>query len=192
MKPTTSTEDSETIDDVPESPLLKVLRPSRYGSVPDLDDEELADPDELEEQVYREEFEPILTLPIKAKKGGIRPDYDESGKVDFGAFATVDFERMYGGFDKARYKADKLREELRDVVILVEIVNERIPGKAKYRVLGLVRKGKLELEDIVHEDMRALARLYLRALKLRQQITQLKEQSWKRRLARARAILGEE
>ena len=192
MKPTTSTEDSETIDDVPESPILKVLRPSMYGSVPDLDDEELADPDELEEQVYREEFEPILTLPIKAKKGGIRPDYDESGKVDFGAFATVDFERMYGGFDKARYKADKLREELRDVVILIEIVNERIPGKAKYRVLGLVRKGKLELEDIVYEDVRALAKLYLRALKLRQQITQLKEQSWKRRQARARAIFGEE
>jgi len=191
MKPTTSIEDSETIDDVPESPLLKVLRPSRYGSVPDLDDEELADPDELEEQVYREEFEPILTLPIKAKKGGIRPDYDESGKVDFGAFATVDFARMYGGFDKARYKADKLREELRDVVILIEIVNERIPGKAKYRVLGLVRKGKLELEDIVYEDVRALAKLYMKALKLRQQITQLKEQSWKRRLAKSRAILGE-
>ena len=190
MKSTTSTE-SEYIDDVPESPVLKVLRPSIYGSVPDLDDDELADPDELEEQIYREEFEPILTLPIKAKRGGIRPDYDESGKVDFGAFATVDFERMYGGFDKAKYKADKLREELRDVVILIEIVNERIPGKAKYKVLGLVRKGKLELEDIVHEDLRALARLFLRALKLRQQISQIKEQSWKRRLAKARACFGE-
>ena len=191
MKSTTSTEDSENIDDVPESPILKVLRPSRYGSVPDLDDEELADPDELEEQVYREEFGPILTLPIKAKRSGIRPDVDESGKVDFGAFATVDFERMYGGFDKARYKADKLREELRDVVILVEIVTERIPGKAKYKVLWYVKKGKLELEDIASEDMRALAKLYLRALKLRQQITQIKERSWKRRLARVQVFLGE-
>jgi len=187
----TSTDDSEYIDDVPETPILKVLRRSMYGRVPDLDDDELADPDELEEQIYREEFEPILTLPIKAKRGGIRPDYDESGKVDFGAFATVDFERMYGGFDKAKYKADKLREELRDVVILIEIVNERIPGKAKYKVLGLVRKGKLALEDIVHEDLRALARLFLRALKLRQQISQIKEQSWKRRLAKARACFGE-
>jgi hypothetical protein len=190
MKPTTSTE-SEYIDDVPESPILKVLRPSMYGSIPDLDDEELADPDELEQQVFRAEFEPILTLPIKAKKGGIRPDFDESGKVDFGAFATVDFERMYGGFDKARYKADKLREELRDVVILVEIVNERIPGKAKYKVLKYVRMGWLELEDIASEDMRALAKLYLRALKLRRQISQIQERSWKRKLARARAFLGE-
>jgi hypothetical protein len=187
----TSTEDSENIDDIPESPLLKVLRPSKYGSIPDLDDDELADPDELEEQVYRAEFEPILTLPIKAKRGGIRPDFDESGKMDFGAFATVDFERMYGGFDKARYKADKLFEELGGVTILLAIVKERIPGEAKYTVLRLVMKGKLELEDIAHEDMRALARLVLRAVKLRKDISQIKEQSWKRRQARVRAILGE-
>ena len=192
MKPTTSTEDSENIDDIPESPILKVLRPSRYGSVPDLDDDELADPDELEQQVYRAEFGPILALPIKAKRSVIKPNIDESGKVDFGAFATVDFERMYGGFDKARYKADKLREELRDVVILFEIVSDRIPGKAKYKVLKYVRMGWLELEDIASEDMQALAKLYLRALKLRQQISQIKERSWKRKLARVRAFLGEE
>ena len=190
MKSTTSTE-TQDIDDIPESPLLKVIRPSKYGSIPDLDDDELADPDELEEQVYREEFGPILTLPIKAKQGGIRPDFDESGRVDFGAFATVDFERMYGGFDKARYKANKLFEELGGVTILLTIVKERIPGEAKYKVLRLVMKGILELEDIAHEDMRALARLVLRALKLRQQISQIKEQSWKRRQARVRAILGE-
>jgi hypothetical protein len=174
MKPTTSTE-IEDIDDIPESPILKVLRPSKYGSVPDLDDEELADPDELEEQVYREEFGPILTLPIKAKRGGIRPD----------------FERMYGGFDTARYKADKLFEEVGDVTILLEIVNARIPGKVKYKVLWYVIKGKLELEDIAHEDLRALAGLCLRIVRLKKQIRQLKEQSWKRRLARTRAILGE-
>ena len=190
MKSTTSKE-SEYIDDIPESPILKVLRPSIYGSVPGLDDDELADPDELEQQVYREEFKPILTLPIKVKRGGIRPDYDESGKVDFGAFATVDFERMYGEFDKARYKADKLREELGDVTIMIGIIKERIPGSAKTKVLRLVWKGKLELEDIVHEDMRALAMWFLRALKLRQEIIQLKEQSWKRRLAKARAFFGE-
>ena len=191
MKSTTSTEDSENIDDIPESPVLKVLRPSMYGSVPDLDDDELADPDELEQQVYRAEYGPILALPVKAKRGGIRPDFDESGKVDFGAFATVDFERMYGGFDKARYKADNLREELGGVTILLMIVKERIPGEAKYKVLRLVMKGKLELEDIAHEDMQALARLVLRAMKLRRQISQLKEQSWKRRQARARAFFGE-
>jgi len=187
----TSTDDSEYIDDVPETPILKVLRPNKYGSVPYLDDDELADPDELEQQVYIQEFGPILTLPIKAKKSGIRPDYDESGKVDFGAFATVDFERMYGGFDKARYKVDKLFEELEYVTIMIGIINERIPGSAKTKVLRLVLKGKLELEDIVHEDMRALAKWFLRAVRLRQQINQIKEQSWKRRQARVKAILGE-
>ena len=188
MKQTTSIEESEVIEDLPESPILKRLRPSLYGSIPDLDDDELADPAELEEQVYREEFGPIMALPVKAKRSGIKANVDECGKVDFGAFATVDFERMFGGFDKARYKADKLREELRDLVILIEIVNERIPGKAKYKALKYVKMGWLELEDITSEDMRALVRLYLKALKLRQEISRLQEASWKRRQSKAAGV----
>jgi hypothetical protein len=191
MKPTTSVQDKETFDDLPESPLLKRLRPSPYGSIPDLDDEELADPDELELQVYFEEFGPILALPVKAGRGWIRPNIDESGRLDFGAFATVDFERMYGGFDKARYKADKLKEELRDLAIIIRIVSDRIPGKAKYKVLSLVRRGKLELENILHADVRALAGLYLRSLKLREEITRLQEASWKRRQAKANSFFGD-
>ena len=42
MKSTTSTE-TAYIDDIPESPVLKVLRAGRDGSVPDLDYYELAD-----------------------------------------------------------------------------------------------------------------------------------------------------
>ena len=44
---------------VPESELLR-RGWERCGSVPDLDDEELADPSELERQALREEFEPLL------------------------------------------------------------------------------------------------------------------------------------
>ena len=42
MKSTTSTETTD-IDDIPESPALKVLGASRHGSVPNLDYYELAD-----------------------------------------------------------------------------------------------------------------------------------------------------
>ena len=37
--------------------------PNPYGSVPGLDDDELADPQELERLVYIEEWGPILALP---------------------------------------------------------------------------------------------------------------------------------
>ena len=50
--------------EVPESVLLRPDRGNRYGSVPGLDDSELADPDELERQVVRGEFGPVLALPV--------------------------------------------------------------------------------------------------------------------------------
>ena len=36
------------VEDVPVSPLLSVKRSDRYGSIPDLDDGELASPEELQ------------------------------------------------------------------------------------------------------------------------------------------------
>jgi len=96
---------------MPESVLLKRERPNRYGSVPGLDDSELLSPDELERQVYRQEFEPVLALPVESSKSWIRPVVDGDGEVDFGAFGTVDFERRYP-FNKILYKADKLRQQL--------------------------------------------------------------------------------
>ena len=59
---------------VPVSPLLKRERSSRYGSVSDLDDEELIDPAEIDRVFLREAFAPILALPVKNKKGGIKRD----------------------------------------------------------------------------------------------------------------------
>ena len=166
---------------VPESALLKVERPGGYGSVPGLDDEELAGPDELERQVYREEWGPVLALPVRGSVSSIRPAVDEDGGVDFGAFGTVDFDRYSGGFDKARYKADKLWEQLKDLVIRISILNERIPGKAKYKVLRLAGKGIIDVDDISNWDMWQLAKLYMRALRLRKQVTELREASRRRK-----------
>ena len=188
----TSEMDESEIDDVPVSPALKVLRRSGYGSVPGLDDEELADPEELEEQVYKEQFEAILRLPVQPRKGGIRPNIDESGKVDFGAFATVDFDRICPDFDKALYKADKLALELRDQLIMVSIVSSRLPSSAQWQVLKLVRKGLLEVDEIVSEDMRALAVMQLRVERLIRDIQRLKEASWNRRKTKAGQWLEEE
>ena len=59
---------------VPESALLQREHCNRYGSVPGLDDSELADPDELERQVLKQEFAPVLALPEKSGRSCIRPN----------------------------------------------------------------------------------------------------------------------
>jgi hypothetical protein len=51
---------------------------NRYGSVPGLDDEEFADPYELEQQVIRDEFKPVLTLPDHRSQRSVIPVVDES------------------------------------------------------------------------------------------------------------------
>jgi hypothetical protein len=174
--------------EVPESALLRRERGNRYGSVRGLDESELADPAELERQVWQQEFGPLLALPVRASGSGIRPEIDENGHVDWGAFGSVDFDRYAGGFDKARYKADKLREQRKDVLILLGIVNDRIRTVAKYKVLKYLRMGIIELEHIVNPDMAALARLYLRAQRLRQEIYRLREASERRQQRVAEAL----
>ena len=174
---------------VPESVLLRREQTSRYGSVEGLEDEELADPDELERQVYAEEWEPILALP-EPRRSSIRPAVDEDGRLDWGAFATVDFERHSGGFDKARYRAERLGEELRDKLIMVAIVRERLPRNASRLVLKYLRMGIIEVEHIVNEDMRALVRLYHDVERKKAEIARLYEASARRRERQGERLLA--
>ena len=60
---------------------------NRYGSIPDLPYEELADPAELERQVFIREWGPILQLPVHPRSP-IKPNIDEHFGVDWGAFAV--------------------------------------------------------------------------------------------------------
>ena len=78
MKMPNADEDCE-VEDVPVSPRLCKERRNRYGSVPGLDDEELASPEELERQVFMEEWWPVLRLPVRHRKSPIRPTIDEDG-----------------------------------------------------------------------------------------------------------------
>jgi len=170
---------------VPQSALLKREQANKYGSIEGLPDEELADPDELERMVYIEEFGPILRLPAQQRRYPFCGSLDEDGRVDFGAFGTVDFDRYRGPFDKTRYKIDKLK----DLVLMLTMVNERIAGKAKYKVLKYVRMGILDLGDIEDNQMYFFAEMYLRAVKLRQEIAKLQEAARYRRLRQMRAWL---
>ena len=175
--------------EVASSAFLKPIRNTGYGSIPDLPDEELASPDELERQVVRAELEPVLLLPVKSKKNGYCPAWDYSEDVGFGAFGTVDFERGMPEFDKARYKAEKLEEEVQDRVIMFLIVNERIPGMNKYRVLKYVGTGVIAIDDIIDDDIRALAKLYLQIREVKKQVVELREFSRQKKERKARAFL---
>ena len=154
---------------------LKREQANKYGSIADLPDEELADPDELERMVYLQEFGPILQLPTKGGKRAFYGNLDEDGRVDFGAFGTVDFDRQRPEFDRARYRLDKLKEELKNLVMMVQMINERIASKAKYQVLKYVQMGVLDLEEIADWDMQQLAEKYLRAVRLKQEITKFQK-----------------
>lgn len=160
---------------VPESVLLRVERDAGCGSVPGLDDDELASPAELERWVMIQEWGPILVLPVRGQQSGIRPEADECGHVDWGAFGTVDFDRIRPRFDKARYKADKLREELKDAAIMLSIVMERVPGRSKFVVLRYLKMGLIDFEHIEDADMRVIAKWYLRVRRLREQISGLQQ-----------------
>lgn len=159
--------------EVPESALLRVERDRGYGGVPGLEDEELASPAELERQVVLAEWGPILALPCRGSDGGIRPVIDESGRLDWGAFGTWDFERLRGPFDKARYKADKLQEQLQWALIMFSMVQDRLSVQARLEVAARIGTG-VDLDDFKDADEHAYARWYLRARSLRNQIRELR------------------
>ena len=169
---TQQTDANVRVEGIPVSVLAAKKRRARYGTVPGLTLEELADPEELERQVFVQEWGPVLSLPVRGRGCPIQPNIDEFFGVDWGAFGTVDFERSMPAFDKARYKADRLKEELRDVIIMMETLSDRLP-KAKALVLKYLDMGIIDLDHIEDFDMYQMARLYLRAKRLQGKICTL-------------------
>ncbi len=170
---------TELVDgtEVPVSFLARRRRLCRYGTVPGLPVEELADPDELERQVYLMEWGPVLQLPVRGRSGLPRPHYDENFGLDWGAFATVDFDRMKPQFDAAKYKADRLREELRDCMIMVAIIRGHLQPRVVRAVWQVVRSGVRDIDDIKLGDAWMLARWCQRALRIQRQIRELEARS---------------
>ena len=168
--------ESVQIEDIPVSVAIELVRPDRYGTVEGLDEDELANPAELERQVYQKEYGPILALPVKHKWHGPRPEMDEDGHIGWGAFGSIDWNRLHSftTVDKARYKADLLQDEFESEVIMVGIIKERIPGKAKYLVLKYLKMGIIDLDHIENHDMHALARHCLRGWRLQKEIKSLR------------------
>ena len=164
---------------------------NRYGTIPDLPEEELAGPDELKRVIYKEMWWPILRLPQQRWECPIRPNMDEDGRIDWGAFGSVDFDSYRPQFDKLRYKTEKLREKLKDLVFMLKTMSARIAGKRKFKILKLVRTGVLDIGNIVDNQMYFLAEMYLRAWWMREQIERLQEKRKQRHEKELKAWLAE-
>ena len=147
---------------------------NKYGSIEGLGEDELASPAELERAYYQELWGPVLMIPCKKSYS---PAWDFNSSSDYNAFATVDFDRMRPEFDKAHFVREKLWEQVKDLMIMMKIVSERIKDVRKYKVLRLVGKGVIDADDIQHWDMWQLAVMYKRALRLRKEIDRLAEKS---------------
>jgi hypothetical protein len=158
---------------VPASALRQEQRRTRYGVLADLPDEELVDPCELERMITKQMWWPILRLPQQRWECPIRPNMDEDGRVEQDAFGTVDFERYRPQHSKLRYKAERMKEQLNDRVIMLRVLSDRIPGTAKYKILRLVRKRRLDTDDIKDWDTWQLAIGYVRAWRLRREIEEM-------------------
>ncbi len=164
---------------------LEAHKTNPYGSVPDLPDEELADPRELERQAFIKDWGPILALPVRGSRMTIRPAIDEDGDLNWGAFGTVDFERYAPTFDRTKYKLGKLTEQWRDLKIRIDTVRHWVRAPEKHLVFKHALSGVLALEDILdeelREDVRELLRLYRRMRAVWDEIQRLREARRKRK-----------
>ena len=96
----------------------------------------------------------------------------------------------YSVLPNEMYNPEKLREQLKDLMLRMGLVKERLPGKAKYMVLKYLKMGVIGLEDIGDFDMRCLARLYLRGRRLKDEIWRLEQVSEARMRRRVEVLLG--
>ena len=166
------------LDWKPEMIAIVPLRSDRYGTVEGLDRDELLAPDELERLVYLQMYEPLLALPVSGSgrfSGFVRPVVDVDGFADFGAFDSVDFKRQVPSFDKSRYKIYKLRDELADAVVRLNTVSSRIESNKKYLMMKYLKEGIIELDDIQDRDLWCMGNLYLRTLRLKQEIKEIRQ-----------------
>jgi hypothetical protein len=172
---------------VPAAALRREQSRVKYGTLADLPDEELADPDELERVVYKEMWWPILRLPQQRWESPIRPNIGEDGRVDWGAFGTVDFDSYRPQSNRLLCKVEHMKEQLKDRLSLLRMVSDRIPGTEKYRLVSLVKKGVLVPDNI--KDMWQLAVSYVRAWRLQDEIRQLLAKSNRQQEQRLKAWL---
>ena len=149
--------------DLPVTSIVTVQRSTGYGTVADIDNEELADIHELQCMAAWAQYGPILALPGK---------YGQTGRVVLDADGEIDWDRI--GPARGRRSLPQHirtgRDEVRRVLGLISLLMARVPGTAKYAVLTYVRMGIIRPEHVISADLRSVAQLEARAKSLQQQL----------------------
>jgi hypothetical protein len=164
----------EEIDEseLPVSGVVRVQRRKGYGTVADLDDEAPASICELQRMVAWQMYAPLLALAGRKGRGG-RIVLDASGEVDWEAVGPAGGRRRRATPGVVG-RAGQLRRELGRVVGLIGLLEQRVPGTAKYLVLKYVRMGILDLEHVSQHELRQVAQLEARARALRAELDGLR------------------
>ena len=172
-----TTNELEAIWDIPVAPTIKVQRPSKYGGVRGLEDNELAGPEEMERMVEWELWGPVLRLP-ESRHG------DRTWTEVYGTIAEQRARLGQVGPAAANSRTaprartlGQLRVELRLALQFLAKAHERVPGNAKYAVLNCVRMGIIDLRHIVHQDLVAVAVLDRRTRHLCKLIAEQEQQT---------------
>ena len=143
-----------------------------------IDGDEFIGYGELFRQVMTEQWGPILDIPIRKSGFYSKPIIEEDGYLDWGAFGTVDFDKMFP-FNKSLYKADKLREELTNTLIMFDLIKERLSVKDRIDVIQYVYSGK-DIDMIDNWDKWRMACWFSRVRSLRTKIKQCYSKPYKR------------
>ncbi len=151
---------------------VEILRDTGYGSVPGLDDDELASPAELLRQISLEQWGLMFEIPVEPVKSFIRPTIDERGNLDWGAFGTIDFDRLFP-FNPKWYIVDQFKKRLRDVLLMFDMVKERLSVEARLEVLEHLKAGK-DIDELEDENKYFWARRYLQVKRIREEIRQIR------------------
>ncbi|GEM_PF-2590572 len=104
----------------PPAVTLSFLERSRDG-------DELLDEQELEHWIAWREWSPLIALPVQQPRRTIRSTTGEHERPHWGAFGTVDHERIYGPFAKACSNANRHGDDLRRLLLTIDLVRARRP-----------------------------------------------------------------
>jgi len=88
---------------------------------------------------------------------------------------------VHGPFGKARYKIEKLNVELRNAVIMMEMVAAKVSGAVIDSLMAGLRKGTIDPDDIADWNEYFFAQRYLLVKRIRKQIQDLQSFVYRRR-----------
>jgi hypothetical protein len=166
--------DDESLDDIPSSAAVKVIR---HGVQDDADPEAI-EWSEIQRLLFERDWAPILALRQPATRWSVPKTIDENGH-DVSAFNTGDFERLHGPrYDRFGYAIDHAKRERDRALWMMEMLFDRIPGKAKYVVLKYLERGVIDESMIANHDLQRYLYWSRRHVAAMEKITRIRKARW--------------